>query len=123
MGVVAAGGAMHRGRPGEGALFEGEVGMEVDLGGFHLLVTQPESDDRGIHTRVQQSHGGRVPQHVQRNRFLVESRTRANRASHRRGKPTLQRVAAERLPRPRCEERIVCLTATLGEPDAQHCDY
>lgn len=28
--------------PGEGLLLEGEVGVEVNLSGFHLLMTQPE---------------------------------------------------------------------------------
>jgi hypothetical protein len=33
---------MQRARPGECALFEGEIGVQVDLGGINLLVTEPE---------------------------------------------------------------------------------
>jgi hypothetical protein len=29
-------------------LFEGEVGVKVDLGGLNLLVTHPQGDDAGI---------------------------------------------------------------------------
>ena len=47
---------MHRGRSRERALFQSEVGVKVDVGGFNLLMTEPERDHGGIDTGVQQSH-------------------------------------------------------------------
>jgi hypothetical protein len=34
--------SVDRRRSGEGLFFESEVGMELNLTGFHLLMTQPE---------------------------------------------------------------------------------
>jgi hypothetical protein len=34
---------------GEDRLFQGEVGVEVDLGGFHRFVTQPDRNESAVH--------------------------------------------------------------------------
>src|SRR6266508_3123113 len=34
---------------GEGAFFDGEVGVPVDLGRSHVLVAEPQGDDGGVH--------------------------------------------------------------------------
>jgi len=45
---VTAGTGIYGCGPREGLFFESEVGMKVDLRSFHLLVAEPESDDREI---------------------------------------------------------------------------
>src|SRR5205814_9904600 len=49
---------------GEGLLLDGHVGVEVDLGGFRGLVAEPEGNDRGVDSGVQQRHGGGMPKRV-----------------------------------------------------------
>jgi hypothetical protein len=36
---------------GEGALFDGEIAVEVDLGGLDVFVAEPEGDNGGLDTR------------------------------------------------------------------------
>ena len=43
--AVAAGRAARRCGAVEGSLFEGEVGVQVDLGGVSAFVAEPERDD------------------------------------------------------------------------------
>ena len=45
---VTAGTGIYGRSPSECFFFESEVGMKVDLRSFHLLVAEPESDDREI---------------------------------------------------------------------------
>jgi hypothetical protein len=54
----------------EHLLFELEAGMEVNLSGFHRLMTEPRGDDGAIDPAVQQRHGRGVPQHMGRNAFF-----------------------------------------------------
>ncbi len=70
--LVAAGAGIHRRGPRERLLFEGEVGMQVDLGGLHLLVTKPERDDRDVDTRVQQPHRGGVSKYMESDLLLAQ---------------------------------------------------
>ena len=39
---------------GEGLFLDGHVGVEVDLGGFGVLVAEPEGDDGGVHPSFQE---------------------------------------------------------------------
>ena len=47
---VTAGTGIYGRSPSECFFFESEIGMKVDLRSFHLLVAEPESDDREIVT-------------------------------------------------------------------------
>ena len=44
------------------SFFDGEVGVQVDLGGVGALVAEPERDHREIDVGVQQAHRGAVTQ-------------------------------------------------------------
>jgi hypothetical protein len=65
-GLVAAWDGGDRGSAGQNALFELEVGVDVDLCGGNTFVAESEGDDSDVEAYVQESHGGRVPQHVRR---------------------------------------------------------
>src|SRR4051794_17435601 len=52
-GSVAAAGATGCGESGQGVLFDGHVGVEIDLGDFGGLVTEPERDHRQVDAGVQ----------------------------------------------------------------------
>jgi hypothetical protein len=56
----------------ECAFLQGEIGMQVDLDSVCLLVSELERDDRGVHAGVQQAHGGRVTQHMWRDRLCTD---------------------------------------------------
>ena len=49
--------------------FSLQVGMEIDLGRLHRLVSQPQGDHGLIDAMLQQLHGGAVPQDVRAHRF------------------------------------------------------
>jgi hypothetical protein len=50
-----------RGEPGEGAFFDGQVGVEVGVRRSGVGVAQPQRDDSGVYAGVQQRHGAGVP--------------------------------------------------------------
>ena len=58
-------------------LLEGEVGVEVDLGGLDALVAEPEGDDAGVDAGVEESHRGGVAQHVCGDRLAVQDAQRS----------------------------------------------
>ena len=47
--------------------------MHVSIGCFYALAAQPERDDGNIHTRLEQSHRGPVPDHMRRDSFSFEA--------------------------------------------------
>ena len=105
--AVAAGLAVGRRGAGERSFFEREVGVEVDLGGLDLLVAEPERDDGGVDAGVQERHRGGVPQHVRRDRLVVQRRA----ALRRRVVACLasRRSSASRLSAP-----AACWSGTAG---------
>ena len=60
-GAVAAWADARRSSAVKGPLFDGLVGVDVDLGCFGVLVPEPERDHGDIDAGVQQLHGGGVP--------------------------------------------------------------
>src|SRR5450631_2551361 len=54
----------------EHLFFQSKIGIEVDLCCLDGLVTQPECDERTIHSRLEQFHGGGVSKHMRRNPLL-----------------------------------------------------
>src|SRR6266568_1204328 len=70
---VAAGGGASRGGARQRSLFEREIGVQVDaVGGFNLLVTEPERDNCDVDPALQQSHRACVPENVRRHVFGVK---------------------------------------------------
>src|ERR1700724_946575 len=57
---------------GQDLLFQGKVGVQIDLGSFHRLMPQPERDHGAIYTSLQELHCGTVPKHVRRNAFVLQ---------------------------------------------------
>ena len=50
---VAAGRGAGRGDAGDGSLLLAHIGMQVNVGGGDLLVTEPQRDDGGVNAGVQ----------------------------------------------------------------------
>ena len=48
-------------QPCEGSLLHGHVGLDVHVGCRRALVSEPKSDDRDVHSRLQQVHCNGVP--------------------------------------------------------------
>src|SRR6266581_3695278 len=70
---VAAGGGAGWGSARQRSLFEREIGVQVDaVGGFNLLVTEPERDNCDVDPALQQSHRACVPENVRRHVFGVK---------------------------------------------------
>ncbi len=63
---VAPGAAVGWGGAVERALFDREIGVEVDVRGSLLLMPQPQSDSRGVDPGAEQHHRGGVPERVHR---------------------------------------------------------
>ena len=96
-GAVASRAAVGWGGAVERALFDREVGVEVDVGCPFLLVSEPQGDGRGVDAGGEQHHRGGVPQlcietclersvgHVAGgSRCLARRRSTASRVSDRR---------------------------------------
>src|ERR1700733_472781 len=118
--LVAAGTRIDRRGPRECLFFEGEVGMQVDLGGLHLLMTEPERDDRDVDTRVQEPHCGRVSQYMESNPLLPQRRTGATGGQDVDREPALEGVPAESPAGTRRKERVARWADAFAEPRAQH---
>ena len=63
-GLVAAGRCFRWCGAVEGSLFDGHVGVQVDLCGFGLFVAEPERDHGGVDAGVEELHGRSVSEHV-----------------------------------------------------------
>ena len=48
----------------EGSLLDGHVGVEVDVGGSQVGVSEPAGDDGGVDTGLEQGHRAAVTEHV-----------------------------------------------------------
>ncbi len=72
IGSVATSLAIERCGLFQSFLLEGEIGIEINLGGFYRLVTQPEGNHGTIHTSLQQLHGRRMTKYMRRHSFLPQ---------------------------------------------------
>lgn len=57
--MVARPGSRRRGA-GEGLLPDGHVGVDIGIGGADASVAEPERDDRGVNSGLQQRHSATV---------------------------------------------------------------
>ena len=69
---IASVSAIRRSGLGERLLLHGECGLEVDLGGFHRFMPEPQRDDGAIDTRLQPIEGHGVTQNVGGDPFLFQ---------------------------------------------------
>ena len=59
---------------GKHFLFQGKICFQIDMGGLHGLVTEPESDDGGVDAGLQKLHGRSVPQDMRRYLLILQRR-------------------------------------------------
>jgi hypothetical protein len=76
----------------------------------------------GIDARVEQPHGCRVAQDMERDRLLLQRGTRVASDRHIRPKPTFQGIAAERSPSSCRKDGVAVVTSALVKPAAEHRD-
>ena len=50
-----------------------EIRLDVSMGRLNALMSKPQGDGADIDTRLEQVHGGRVPDHVRSNAFGEEA--------------------------------------------------
>ena len=79
----------------EDFLFQRKVCVQVDLGGFDRLVAQPNGDQRAVHPGLQQLHRGGVTQHMRRDAFFRQRRTRGARTRDMAADQRLRRIGAQ----------------------------
>jgi hypothetical protein len=95
-------------------LFDGHVGVQVDLRGLDLLVAEPERDDRKVHPGVEQLHRRSVAQDVGRDGVQA-------RGGCVLGDEPFDRVTAKPGAGAGREERLIWfIAATFVEPVLQH---
>jgi hypothetical protein len=83
----------------QGALFEGEVGVQVDLGGVDPLMPEAQGDDGGVDAGVQDLHRGGVPEGVQGDLLLADARAASRCCAEVFGESAFSPSRLSRLPR------------------------
>jgi len=53
-------------------LLQSQVRVQVDLGGLDRFVPKPQRDDGAVDSRLQEFHGGTVPEDLRRDTLLSE---------------------------------------------------
>jgi hypothetical protein len=106
----------------EHALFEAEIGVQVDAGGALLLMAEPQRDRSRIDAGAEQRHRGGVAQRVHGDALFAQRRAGALRDGDVLGKTPLERVAGERSAGAGGEQRVGGLSLALAHPDAQDGD-
>jgi hypothetical protein len=99
-------------------LFEGEVGVDVDLGGGDLLVAEPQGDDGGVDAGVQQPHGGGMAQHVRGELLAGEGRAGRRGGGGVDGQALLDGVGAEWGAAAGRKQRVGGLAGVFDKPGA-----
>ena len=97
--------------------------MNVDVGRVDVFVSEPQGDDGGVDSGVQQPHGGGVAKRVRGDGLFAEGWTGVRGRGHMCREALRYGVAAERLARPRGKDRRVWYAGALGEPRPQGCGH
>ena len=105
---------------GQRSFLEREVGVQVHLRRFDLLVSEPQRDHRGADAGVQEPHRGGVAQDVRGDRLSGQRRAALGGVGSVLCDPAGERLAGERRARAGREQRIGGRTGTFGEPRAEH---
>ena len=79
--------------------------MDVDLGGLHGLMSEPEGDHRLIDAVMEQVHRGAVPKRVRRDPLGADARARARSGQAVLADQMFERIAAQMLAADRREQR------------------
>ena len=106
----------------EGAFFQAEIGVQIDLDGVCFLVAEPERDHRCVHARVQERHGGRVTQDVRGDRLGADRGAALPRRDRVVGDKQRDRITTERPTAAGREQRILGSASSFGQPAPQHRD-
>src|SRR5215831_1116992 len=105
---------------GEDLLFESQVCIEIDLGGFDRLMSEPECNDRAIHTGLQEFHGCGVSKHVRRDTFLSQHETRLSCLGHVPCDHVLNANSAQTSAAPAGEQNLGISSALFPQPRLEY---
>jgi hypothetical protein len=108
--------------PVQGFLFEHEVCLEVDPGGGHVDVAEPERDDGGVDSGVEQSHGRGVAEHVWCDLLAGQRGAGRCRCSGVNSDPLGESVQAQRTTAVAGKQWIARVCGAFGHPGAQDGD-
>jgi hypothetical protein len=106
----------------EHALFELQVGVQVDARGSLLLVPQPQRDRRCVDAGLEERHRGGVAQDVHGHALCAERRARALRDGDVLGEATFDGIAGQPSAGAGGEQRVGWLALALAQPHAQNRD-
>src|SRR5262249_6740585 len=101
---------------------ERHVRVEVDVGGLHSLVPEPQCDGCGIHPGTEQLHGIGVPENVRSDALAAKRWTIASCGSSVVSYETFHGVRAEAASGASREERIARHAAVFAHPVLQDDD-
>jgi len=96
------------------------MGVDVDLSSFDRLMSEPQRDDRGIDTRVQQFHRGTVTKDMRRDAFVFERSAASPDLVDVLPQQMLNGIRAERLTFPCGEKYVGALGRWPFQPGFQH---
>src|SRR5580693_6319594 len=94
--------------------------MKVFVRGFDALVSEPQSDDGDIDARLEQGHGGAVPEDVRRYAFGPQAGARSLRLFYFLAKQQVYSEARQRFASNTGERDDCFLLAKFAEPLLQY---
>src|SRR5215207_11290880 len=100
----------------KGALFDRQVGVQVDVRRALLLVAKPQRDGGRVDAGVEEHHRGGVAQYVHRDSLGVQRRTPGLRGADVLGETTLDRVACQWSAGSGGEQRVGRQAGALARP-------
>lgn len=119
--TVAARLAVQRLGAGECSFFDREVGVEVHLRGFDLLVSESQRDHGGVDAGLQEPHRGGVAQDVRRDRLGGQGRAAFGGVGGVLCDPAGERFAGQRLAGAGRKQRLGGRATAFGQPRAEDC--
>ena len=119
-GRVAAGRDSGWREEGEGAFFDGHVGVDVLLGGAGVGVAEPQGDDGAVDAGLEQRHRAAVAEHVWVHALADKGRAAPCGGGDMGRDTTLDGIARQPTSSSGGEQRILRLSATFAEPDGDN---
>ena len=107
---------------GECSLLDLHVRMQINLGGFHRFMSEPESNDAYIHASSEKSHRGCVAQSMRSDLFANERWTRLPGVDRVFRYETLQCICTQSATARTRKDRITRFSGLLRHPPLQDCN-
>ena len=106
----------------QGLFFQCEVGIEIDLSGFHRLMTQPKGNHGAIHAGLEQFHSGGVPEDMWGYALLSQGNAVLPRLRYVPREQVLNPIGTQRSTARTGEQGFGLLSALFPYPRSENCD-